>query len=164
MDGTDGGFAKKNRIMKKAVYNKYGTRQIIDSGWKEFDRQTNCISTGNVYANTQISSFIRPWSQTECNNHTFPEGQLMNYDLQQFDRFNIPTNLLDVIKDKNRKDSVILYMFFTVRQGHVVPFGWVLSERDYSTIGWGVVRHYGESYIKRWKALNEAIQYIQKDV
>ena len=149
--------------MKKAIYNKKG-RQVVDSGWKEFDRQTNCISMGNVYANTQVSSFIRPWSKTECNGYDFPEGQLMRFDLQQFDGFRIPANLLDVIKDKNRKDSVILYMFFTMRNKRVVPFGWVLSERDHSTIGWQVVRYPGESYVKRWSALNEAIQYIQKDV
>ena len=163
MDGTDGGFVKKNRIMKQKIWNKKG-EQVVNSGWKEFDKQTNYIGTGNVYANTQVSTFIRPWGQTECNNYTFPEGQLMNSDLKQFDGFRIPASLLGVIKDKNRKDSVILYMFFTMRNKRVVPFGWVLSERDYSTIGCHVTRNHRESYIKRWSALNEAIQYIQKDV
>ena len=34
--------------MKEAKFNKTGTRQLVDTGWKTFDRQTNCISTGNV--------------------------------------------------------------------------------------------------------------------
>jgi len=149
--------------MKQKVWDKKGN-QVVKTKWKEFDEQTNYIGTGNVIANTQVSAFIRPWSQVECNNYTFPEGQLMNSDLKQFDGFRIPRNLLDVIKDKNRKDSVILYMFFTIRNKRVFPFGWVLSRRDYSTIGWQIVRFPGESYIKRCSALTEAIQYIQKDV
>ena len=64
--------------MKKAVYDKSG-RQIVSSAWKEFNQQTNCISTGNVYANTQYSSFIRPWKEKECNGHVNPEGHLVIY-------------------------------------------------------------------------------------
>lgn len=159
MAGTVGGFVKKNRIMKKAIYNKKGS-QVVNTDWVEFNKQTNCISIGNVYANTQVSSFIRPWSGTKCNGFDFPEGHLMKVDLRQFDGFHIPANLRDVIRDKNRKDSVILYMFFTMRNKRVVPFGWVLTDREHHLIGWNVVREYGESYTKRWSALNEAIQYI----
>lgn len=154
-----GGFVKKNRIMKKAIYNKKGN-QVVNTAWKEFNKQTNCISTGNVYANTQVSSFIRPWSETKCNGFDFPEGQLMKFDLQNFGRYRIPENLDKVIRDKNRKDSVILYMFFTIRNKKVTPFGWVLTGREHHLIGWNVVRGYSESYTKRWSALNEAIQYI----
>jgi len=149
--------------MKQKVWDKKGN-QVVNTRWKEFDRQTNYIGSGNVIANTQVSSYIRPWVETECNGCVNPEGRLMKFDLQQFDGFRIPKNLLDVIENKNRKDSVILYMFFTMRNKRVVPFGWVLSDKDHSTIGWQVVRCAGESYVKRWSALNEAIQYIQKDV
>lgn len=145
--------------MKKAVYNSKGN-QVVNTDWKEFNKQTNCISTGNVYANTQVSSFIRPWCETECNGRVNPEGHLMKFDLQQFDGFRIPANLLDVIKDKNRKDSVILYMFFTMRNKRVVPFGWVLTDKNYKLLKWTVVRENNESFKKRWSALNEAIQYI----
>ncbi len=145
--------------MKKAVYNSKGN-QVVNTDWAEFNKQTNCISTGNVYANTQLSAFIRPYGKTECNGHKFPEGDLMKTDLKQFDGFRIPYGLEQVIKDKNREDSVILYMFFTTRNGHIVPFGWVLTERGHHLIGQYAVRRYNESYTKRWSALNEAIQYI----
>ena len=145
--------------MKKAIYNNKG-RQVVNSDWAEFNKQTNCISTGNVYANTQMSSFIRPYKKTECNGFQFPEGHLMNTDLKQFSGYKIPYGLEQVIKDKNREDSVILYMFFTLRNGHVVPFGWVLTDGGHHHIGQYTVRRYNESYTKRWSALNEAIQYI----
>ena len=145
--------------MKKAVYNSKGS-QVINTEWAEFNKQTNCISTGNVYANTQISSFIRPYKRTECNGFRFPEGDLMKTDLKQFDRFRIPYAIGQVIKDEKREDSVILYMFFTTRNEHVTPFGWVLTDRQHHLIGQCVVRKHGESYTKRWSALNEAIQYI----
>ena len=164
MDGMDGGFVKKNRIMKKAVYNKYGTRQIIDSGWKEFDRQTNFLATGNVIANTQISSFIRPWCETECNGFTRREGELMKYDLNQFGKWHIPADLLVTIKDKNRKESVILYLFYTMtKDRYVKPFGWVLTTKDHRYINSRVIREWGESYVKRSAALSEAIRYITID-
>ena len=147
--------------MKKAVYNSKGN-QVVNTDWAEFNKQTNCICTGNVYANTQVSSFIRPYGKTECNGYQFPEGHLINVDLHQFDSYRIPENLERVIRDKNRKDSVILYMFFTLRKGNkrITPFGWVLTDREHRLIGQYVVCGCGESYTKRWSALNEAIQYI----
>ena len=150
--------------MKEAIYNKTGTRQIIDSGWKEFDRQTTCISTGNVISNTQLSFFIRPWRETECNGRTNPEGHLMNYDLKYFEKWHIPADLLVTIEDKNRRESVILYMFHTMtKDRYVKPFGWVLTTRDHRYINSRVVKEYGESYLKREKALWEVIRYITID-
>ncbi len=147
--------------MKKSIYNKTGTRQLIDSGFKEFDRQTNCISTGNCLFNTQVSSFIRPWSLRECNGYTFPEGQLMNYDLKQFHRFAIPEWIERVIRNKDRTDNVILYMFHTTsRDGYVRPFGWVLTTRGHDLIDSCVVRERNQRYCKRRFALDEAIKYI----
>lgn len=145
--------------MKKAIYNNKG-RQVVNSDWAEFNKQTSCISTGNVIADTQISTFIRPWEQIECNLHKFPEGHLMKFDLDTFNGYRIPEGIMDVIRNKDRKESVILYMFFTVRNKKVVPFGWVLTDKNHHYIGHRIVRAYGESYTKRWSALNEAMQYI----
>lgn len=145
--------------MKKAVYNSKGN-QVVNTDWAEFNKQTNCISTGNVFGRTQLSWFIRPYGKTECNGYKFPEGHLMKVDLDTFGKFRIPENLEQVIRDKNRKDSVILYMFFTLRNKRITPFGWVLTDREHRLIGQYVVRRQNESYAKRWSALNEAIQYI----
>ena len=82
-------------------------KMIIDSGFKEFDRQTNCISRGNAICNTQYSNCIRPYTEIECNGHTFPEGHLFNYDLQYF---NISSAIRDMIKKMGK--MVCLYEFF----------------------------------------------------
>jgi hypothetical protein len=146
--------------MKKAIYNKRGTRQIINSGWKEFDKQTNCISTGNVYASTQMSSFIRPWKETECNGFERPKGELMHFDLQPFIRHHIPQFIYDRIVDIERQDSVILYMFYVMKDGRVEPFGWLLSTREHDYITSCVKRSAGQSYAKRANALFEAKSYV----
>ena len=83
--------------MKQAVYNKKGTKQIIDTGWKEFDRQTNAIFVGNCIFNTQFSRAIRPYSATECNGKVNPEGYLMDFDLNPFRSMNVPKNIMAVI-------------------------------------------------------------------
>jgi len=147
--------------MKKIIWSKDGMKQIINSGWKEFDKQTNCISTGNVYANTQYSSFIRPWKETECNGFSNPKGHLMDFDLKPFRSFRIPQCIMDILKNKERAEIYILYMFFIVnKEKHVEPFGWVVTDYHYKHVTSCVTRNYGQSYWKRYNALQEAINYI----
>lgn len=147
--------------MKKAKYNKRGTKQIIDSGWKLFDNQTNCISTGNVYASTQLSSFIRPYSQTECNGGVFQEGHLMQFDLKPFSQLGVPSEIMQVLKDVNRKDSVILYMFFvTNKYKRVEPFCWIVTDRLHNLVKRIVTCEYGANKNKRARAACEVTEYI----
>jgi len=147
--------------MKKETWNAAGTKMIIDSGWKEFDRQTNLFATGNVYANTQYSSFIRPWKQTECNGFTNPEGHLMDFDLKAYDRWHMPQDIEDYLKDKEREDSVILYMFFIVnKENHVEPFCWAITDKDYHLVMHCIQRGYKQSYQRRLRAAAEALSYV----
>lgn len=147
--------------MKKAKYNKTGTRQLIESGWKLFDNQTNCISTGNVYANTQFSSFVRPWAQTECNGFTNEEGHLTMFDMKPFQKYGIPNEIEKILKDVNRKDSVILYMFFvTNKYNHVEPFCWVITDRQHNLVKRIVTCERGSNMNKRARAAVEVTEYI----
>lgn len=147
--------------MKQAIYNKRGTRQIIDTGWKEFDRQTNLITTGNVFANTQYSSYIRPWKETECNGFVNKEGHLMNYDLRPFVQYRMPRHIEAIIRDKDRADSVILYMFFILNeQKQVEPFGWILTDRQHNYLAKGLTFDFGVNARKRLNALLEVRKYI----
>lgn len=93
--------------MKAPIFNTKGTRQIVNMGFKRFDAQTNCISTGNVLANTQMSIFIRPYAQTQCNGFDFPEGHLMDVDLKMFGRYSLPSDIEKEIRNEKRKESVI---------------------------------------------------------
>lgn len=144
--------------MKKAVYNNTGSRQIVNTGFKTFDKQTNCITTGNAYCNTQFSSFIRPWSKTECNGFERPCGELMKFDLKNFGAFRIPNFIMEKIEDKERKQSVILYMFFIRREHKIIPFCWILSDYNHNLIAMDVADYYCTQ--KRINAMCEISKYI----
>ena len=147
--------------MKECKWSKDGSKMLINSGWKEFDKQTNVIATGNVYATTQFSSFIRPWKETECNGFTNPEGHLMNFDMTPFRNHNIPKDIMDYLTDHNRQESVILYMFFILdKDKHVEPFSFVVTSYNRRLIMYRVRSWRGQRYIKRLNATKEAIKYI----
>ena len=150
--------------MKTARYNKTGTRQLVGTGWKEFDRQTNCITTGNAVCNTQMSTYIRPFSETECNGHVFRPGELMAFDLKPYVKYGIPEAVLSLLEFKGRKDSLILYMFFTTPKGQTEPepFLWVLTTKEpHPRLKISrVIYHFGQRYTKRFKAEEEILKYI----
>ena len=147
--------------MKECKWSKDGMKMLIDSGWKEFDRQTNLIDTGNVIANTQYSSFIRPWKETKCNGYTNPEGHLTNYDLKPFRNYWIPEDIEKYLIDHNRQESSILYMFFVRdKEGHVEPFSFVVTDYHHRLIMYRVRSYRGQRYMKRLIATKEAIKYI----
>ena len=135
-------------------------KQIIDSGWKLFDNQTNSIFPGNTYSNTQYSSYIRPWGETECNGNIREEGVLTKFDLKPFQQFRIPEKVMQIILDKERKESVILYMFFVYKDRRINPFCWVVTDYNDKLIDFRLVVRYKESWIKRYTAAQEAISYI----
>lgn len=146
--------------MKKAKFTANGMKQIIDSGYKLFDKQTNIICDGNVIANTEFGNFIRPWKEIECNGRTNPPGHLTKFDLEAFEPHRIPKRLLDFLLDKNRDKAVILYMFFVVKNKHIVPFSFVITSSDYKLIDYAIIVRHGQSWMKLYKATMEAISYI----
>lgn len=150
--------------MKKKTYTKDGMKQIVNSGWKLFDDQTNVITTGQVMANTQYSMCIRPWKETECNGWTNPEGYLMRFDMQPFTRHNIPRRIKELLEDAGREKGVILYMFFTINKWkRVEPFFWVVEDYDYNVVCSQLVVGYGQHYTKRLNAANKILKYITND-
>lgn len=155
--------------MKKAKFNKSGMKQLVDTGWRTFDRQTNCISTGNVVANTQLSLYIRPYRETECNGHTFQPGELLRADLKAFE-YRPPDDIMVILFDKDRKDSVILYMFSTselvgniVGRSMRVPFLWVVTDHEHRLIRCHHVRRCGVQMHKRYNAADEILKYITEE-
>ena len=147
--------------MKKGIFNKSGMKQIINSDYKLFNNQTNYISYGNVIANTQYSSFIRPYGQTACNNHNFSEGELMRSDLKYFR--NIPASIKNKLYAKDRKESYILYEFFVYRNGNKDIIGYVLTDNNHNLITYEVLESYN-NYNKRLSAILETLPYITNDL
>lgn len=147
--------------MKKRIWRKDGMKQIINSGWKLFDKQTNCITTGNAFCNTQTSSYIRPWNEIECNGFEFSQGHLLKFDLQNFGRHCIPEHIHDILFNEERTESVILYMFHIYnKEKRIEPFCWVVTGKDQKLISWSIVCGYKKSFQKRYGAAKEAISYI----
>jgi len=68
---------------KKAVWAPGGNRMIVETGHKTFDRQTNCISPGNITANTMTGWACRAWN-TPANPFGEPcrPGEMQHYDVR----------------------------------------------------------------------------------
>lgn len=144
--------------MKQAVFNKSGMRQLVDTGYKRFDKATNYIGTGNVIANTQCSFYIRSYNETECNRQTFPKGHLLNYDLNMFR--NIPSKIRHILCDKERTTSCILYNFFVGD----TTVGWVITDNCHHFIASEVDTWYGDNlFCKKYNCLAECIKYITEE-
>lgn len=92
--------------MKKVEW-RTPNRMKIDTGHKTFDRQCDCLMTGNVIGNTQYSNFIRPYNETECNGFTNPKGYLQEFDLKHFT--SCPRYVIAFVKEAALDKSVILY-------------------------------------------------------
>ena len=72
-----------NKNMYK--WNKTGSRMLVDTGYKTFDKQTNDLTDGNAITNTQYSNYIRAYNQTTTPvGETVAEGTLQKYDLKYF--------------------------------------------------------------------------------
>lgn len=133
----------------------------MDSGYKLFDKQTNLISTGNVWANTQYSNYIRPWNEVDNYGYKGEPGQFLKFDMQFFG--SIPNHLREIIYDKNREKSVILYEFKVYHGerkeiiGHILTTGY---EDGYKYLGSAIYCPYGANYTKRSNAVWAAARYI----
>lgn len=134
-------------------------RMRFDSESKTFNRQVDCISTGNVIGNVQLSGYVRPRNETECNGHDFPRGHLQEYDLGWL-AGSFPNYVKEFIRDLDyaEEQSVIAYEFRHWRgkkkfvHGHVVTAG--------SDDGHKVLRKWCGNRLKSESVIEEAIKYI----
>jgi hypothetical protein len=129
--------------MIKPIFNKNGMKMIIKSGFKEFDNKTNLITTGNVISNTQYSSYIRPYNEIINNSYIAQKGDFLKYDLQYFK--NVNQEILNILKDENRKNSMILYQFSVNNK----VIGHILTDKYYNKITSYIVYRNYEKYDKR---------------
>ncbi len=144
---------------KPFVWDKKGN-QVIDSGFKKFDRQTNLITYGNVIANTQTSSYIRPWGETNNYGHILEPGEGTKFDMIHFPKLS-DKKILDIIYDKSRTESVILYKFFVTDDyaGQDV-IGYVLTDYDHHHLAHCVVCPWRSNIRKREMAIIECMNYV----
>jgi len=155
--------------MKHATWDN-PNKMHIETGYKLFDKQTNVISHGNVYANTQTSCYIRPYMETECNGREVKPGELMKFDLkcvfgEYLRDYNlVPQAIKRVLEDKNRKQSVVLYKFFVTVKRERRVIGFVLADYDNNLIERCAINIGNYSYFwKRYNAILEASKYVCND-
>lgn len=144
--------------MEKAIWRKDGMKQIINTGHKTFDRQFVCASTGNVIGGGQYSTYIRAFTETECNGHVNQPGYLQDWDLQHF--HDMPAWLKREVKELCYDESLILYEFYhydyassrNITHGYVLTTGYP----EYKLIKQWTT---GPTY-KSYEVINTLIKYI----
>lgn len=138
-------------------WSKNGNKMIVNSDFKEFNKQTNYISYGNIIANTMYSNYIRPWDETiNPIGQRVEKGRLFNYDLQYF---HISSELREFIKSLNKK--VVLYEIFIYRYGKKDIIGWLIEDIEFNII-YDRIRKTQGDYDKRYSALNTVKNIIME--
>jgi len=112
-------------ILYSAKWDKGGNRQVIRTGCRPFDTQISALGQGNIFGSTITGVYVRPYSETECNGHTFPQGHLQAFDLQVFG--SLPVQVAQAVKTQTRTISGILYKLFHTGT-HQIVHGYVWSD------------------------------------
>ena len=105
---------------------------------KSFTRASNhptsgYLGRGNVYSDVQSSTYVRPYSQTNCNGMDFVPGRLRDFDLKPFLR-HMPIRLRDEVRIFTQDEPAILYKFFHFRARKRTEHGWLLTTTDHQLI------------------------------
>ena len=136
--------------MKEPIFKN--DKIVVNSDWKTFNRQSNLIAAGCVWANTQHSNYIRPWSENGDSG--------IEFDLEYFSAYKIPKQIEDYARNKHRSKGVILYMFFTTKENRHEPFLWVVTDKDHKLIYRLTVTGYRRQWWKRHSATEKILPYI----
>ncbi len=132
-------------------------KMLFESEHKTFNKQCDCITTGNVWGNVQYSSYIRSVKETKCNGMDFTEGHLYEFDIAPFKRL-INDYHLRYATDLLKERGGILYMFSHISNGDRIIDGLVATDRQYNHL---VTVQIAKGY-KVSTILNEARKYISK--
>lgn len=131
-------------------------RMLFESEHKTFNAKTNCISTGNVIANTQNSTFIRGYENTSCNGQSWERGHLQAVDLKPWSHL-LPSYVRKaLIELASGTDSVILYMFKHRIGSKLVIHGFIVTDCNYNELK----RFYINNNQKSYSVICEAAKYV----
>lgn len=136
--------------MKEPIFKN--DKIVISSDWKTFNRQSNLIAAGTVWANTQHSGYIRPWKEN---------GDAgIEFDLEYFSNHALPKQIEDYARNRHRANGIIVYMFFTTVGNRHEPFLWVVTDKRHRLIYRQTVTGYRRQWWKRQSATDEILPYI----
>ena len=142
-------------------------KAVVDTGYKAFDKACDNIWQGNALADTQCSWYIRPYNEIYCNHHEFKPGELMYSDINRIRtgvKSNIPYSIQEILEDKNRAESYILYAFSVPdKQKYRNVFGWVLTDYHGKLVKYKVDSSKQRNLFKYEMALQHIIPYITNE-
>ena len=142
--------------MKKAIWAT-PNKMLIKTGHKTFDRQTDVITHGNVFANTMIGLHIRPYCEVyNAVGKVRPPGHLQDYDLTTFRRLGTPSRIIKYVKDQAVTDPLWLYVFFHHNGSNMVIHGYVVTDKKHNLLKTFVT---GPTY-KSYCVINECVHYV----
>lgn len=113
------------------------------TGHRAFDKRCDLITTGNACTDGQFSSFIRPYTETECNGFTNPPGHLRKFDLKPF--FDIPKHVLNRVLELTQTQGCILYRWRHVNgrlsphKNQYITHGYTITESRRTTRGYRLI-------------------------
>lgn len=150
--------------MKEVVWAT-PNRMVFKSGHKAFDRRADYIAPGNCIGGCQFSSYIRPYSETQCNGLSRPPGHLRDFDLEPFKRLGIPDHVLKAVLSCTTTESIILYQIrhtvarrdpYSGATRRRIIHGYIITDTQYNLIASFVT---GPTYKSEW-VIKEAIEYL----
>lgn len=95
--------------MLKKITWRTPNRMQIETGCKTFDKQCDLLTTGNVWGRVQFSTYVRPYTETECNGIVNAEGHLQDFDLESMRKVGMPEYIIQEVKAAAVTLSVIVY-------------------------------------------------------
>jgi hypothetical protein len=135
-----------------------GNHMKFESLHKTFNRQVDCITTGNVIGDVQLSSYIRPKSEVKCNGKEFEYGYLQERDLNKGIIADFPGCVKNWIRHNVNDSCVIAYEFRHWYKRRKIIHGYVITEGHAKGYKLKMVWRMGTR--KRDSIIYEAIKYI----
>ena len=118
-------------------------------------KNAGIIFTGNAITNLQLSWYIRPFTELYCTTYKFKPGELRDTDLEVFDGYHLPEDVLRSIYS-SPEDTHVVYLIRTY-QG---VYGWVLEN---VTKKWVAVKPTGKFSAKRSSVVLHVCDVINKE-
>ena len=114
-------------------WNKRGTRMLVDTGYRRFDKQTNYISYGNVITNTQYSMYIRDKFETECNGSNYETGELRNFDLEYFTKY-LDNNMKEFFNQFFSSCCLYEFSVYNKNNNQREVIGWLVYNKEHTKL------------------------------
>ncbi len=135
-------------------------RMKFESLHKTFNREADLIMTGNVSSRVQLSTHVRAYNDTECNDHKFEPGHLRNFDLNAFSTWlRANPGVRKAVEEYTKDKSAWLYAFYHTNGRKVVIHGFVLTTYDNKLVR----KFYTNPSYKSHSVIDEATKYITDD-